>query len=373
MAWLTAHGVTYTPNDTQNENNANNNLLRRKLADAWNACYGAMNTAFKAQLTPAWRSVIRMMCYEDWFSTTYGFPGWGTPTSWLLQGDRGLVASSNDPVPFGRQWDGGSASWYAYPNENNIWGSTDVRNTGLVPFVDAARTARPDYWFEYSLNDFTDYSSGANLAQPDNVAYWTGHNRMMLWATQARASRYFTMGWTDYAHAKPFMDASMIGIDEIWNKPILTKFWRGSTLINLGIPHPFGASTDINGTAFTKSDPITGYTAVQRWFFLRNSVDSYLDSSSGNPNYYDTGTGRWKLVSTNIAADHIKCFAIARVRGLAGAREFLIYAFAGSPNNPTLTNVTVTIPGYTTKVLPTVTRQGNFYQVLEADGVVVAV
>ena len=368
----------------------NNEKLRRAMAAAWGRHYQALFDGFREGLPLAWRDAVQFVGYEDFLSLNYGYDtrsdtfvypeGWTQDTKnamgyiqkgWLEDGSRSVTmhAGNGNVVPWARIWSGNSASFYHYENTNNLAYSHLVKMQGLTfALDDIFKYTAPNYWFEVSTWNWFDYYGMPTAPDTlDRLDGYEGQLQMQLWLLQPRAARFFHLEHTAVQYAMPYFERTMSAVDRVWANDTLSRFWRDSELVSLeDVTHPF------------TSEQIPGFESSKRWYFLRNNLDNYLDGGAlVTPCYYDDASRKWifNLHPTNPVyagcPNDIRSFAVARQRGVAPNREWLIYAFtpvaAAADSQVTFPNYEVQLPGYGPVTFGTLSRRGGFVHVKEGE------
>lgn len=309
----------------------NDTFKRQVVAEGWIERYRALQAGMRDGLTQArWRQNALFVGYEAFGPAHLGhWEGWEEYSLW--------TPGRIDPAPLA--WDGGSPSLYTHnwnaSTDYTVW-SPQVEAMNWVPMLAEAHRLNPRFWFELSTWDGHEptlandkrkvYAQAGQTASPERYG---GMVQFGMWLLCPRAVREFR-GWTDtVANAEPYFLPILAAVDRVYHNPILRRFWRQSQLVpNRAHPHPYAANLPPD------------YRAADRWFLLDTDLDPPRP---------------WTL------STEIPVFALARVLGQPGGREWLIYAHAPLGERQ---GVTVTLPEYG-QVRIDVTPAGVFYHLRE--------
>jgi hypothetical protein len=275
---------------------------RRVVGDGWIERYRALQGAMRSGLaSPAWRKAARFIAYAADPSECLGrWPGW---VNYSLH-CRGRF------MPYPLMWDGCSPSFYTHdwcPTTDHTTWSPQVEFMNTLFALRDGYAQNPEWWYELSLWDGNEwpwpkqtpskpatYVASGQVWSPER---YEGFVQFGLWLLQPRLLREYR-GWTTpWADAEPYFRAVLRAVDRVHTKPVLAGWWRHSALVpNRSRAHPYQAEIPEE------------YRGEDRWFLL---------DCDRNPQEYPWDL-HWK----------IPVFALARVRGTAPQRQWLIYAHA---------------------------------------------
>ena len=272
----------------------------------------------------------------------FGPPHFGRWEEW----DTYSLATAERIDPWHLAWEGGSPSYYTHnwdaSSDYRVW-SPQVEAQNWVFMLDEAYRERPDFWFEISVWDGNfapnpkkpeakskrdTYIAAGQAWSPERYA---GFAQYGLWLLRPRVVREFRGSTVPRDAFGRDFEALVAGVDRVWQQPVLTRFWRDSRLVpNRSRQHPYETKIPEK------------WRTVDRWFMLNTSVDP---------------PGPWKPDTP------LPVFSLARVRGAAGSREWLIYAHAplGAQKG-----VEIELPEFG-RVSLDVSPGGSFYLVAEKD------
>lgn len=248
-------------------------------------------------------------------------------------------------------WSGGSPSYYTAPTDDSsdykAW-SIQVEAMNWVFMQQQIAQTHPNYWFEMSVWDgnFTDGAKKKDqylaLGQEWSPQRYKGTVQFGMWLLTPRAVREFRMTSEQAADFPGYFDAIMDSVDRIYADPLLERFWRKGELVpNPTQEHPY------------QYGEMAEFTDVDRWFLL--DADTNPNPIRWSPDPEDPVHRAGEL------NDEIPVFALARVLGEPGAREWLLYAHSPLMNRQ---DVTIMIPGYGNVVVD-VPVEGAFYHFSE--------
>lgn len=238
-------------------------------------------------------------------------------------------------------WDGGSPSYYLHDwcaiSDFRVW-SPQVESMNWVPFL-ARETlpADPQWWFEISTWDghpgrHSKREWYAKQGQTWTPARYGAMVQFGMWLLRPRVVREFRGHGTTAEAGHPYYVPILEAVDRVYTSDVLRRFWRDSAIVaNTAHEHPFQSRI-----------PET-YKDWPRWYLLDTNLDPKRP---------------WELKT------EIPVFALARVRGKAGGREWLVYAHSPRKDRE---GVRLTIPGGPA-VTVDVPVAGVFYLVRETDG-----
>jgi hypothetical protein len=240
-------------------------------------------------------------------------------------------------------WDGGSPSYYTH----NWDASTDYRvhspqieSMNWVFMLEAVQKERPEFWFEISIWDGDTGPKSKSKSKRDfykkqgqefTPARYAGFVQFGMWLLTPRVVREFRGSTETRDRQGVFFEALASGVDRVYTNDVLRRFWRKGRLVpNRARKHPY------------QSKIPEEYEKTDRWFLLDTDLDPPRP---------------WKHTT------EIPVFALARVMGEAGAREWLIYAHSPLKHRP---GVSITIPEYRS-VKADVSVGGSFIHVIEKE------
>jgi hypothetical protein len=319
--------------------------------NGWIERYGLMHASWLAELSSDWAGVSSFIGYGALGPTLYGrTSNWN---DYALAYDNGGSDYRIDPAPL--SWNGGSPELYdqLLNTGNGKLGdsavmSVQVEGMNLVFMRDEAYRLNPEFWFELSVWNGCDSidSSGNPTCTGYTSAYtaerYAGWVRFAMWMLQPRLLRdyrnYSTEGNPSNPNASTNYFAQVLAaVDQVYADATLQLFWRDSKLVAANpadLPvaynyyqHPYQAAT------------MSAYAGVDRMFMLPVAENTAFNSALSSL-YAAQQAHTSYAVPLNTA---ITVFAMARVRGEAPKREWLLYLHAPAGAQ---TGVTVTIPGY---------------------------
>jgi hypothetical protein len=164
-----------------------------------------------------------------------------------------------------------------------------------------------------------------------------------MWMLRPRLVREFPYSGQDTPELAsvnlPWLSPILAAVDRVYTNAVLQRFWRQSALVaNPSRPHPYQLEVP------------SDYASANRMFLLTTNLDP--------PQPWVDTTGNPQLLL------ELPVFALARVRGSAPTREWLLYAHSPLKDR---TGVQITIPDYR-PVTVDVPTAGAFYRVNEVDG-----
>lgn len=323
----------------------------KDTGDGWIERYELMHASWLAELSSDWAGVSAFVGYGALGPTLYGRTGnW---SEYALAYDNGGTDFRIDPAPL--IWNGGSPELYdqLLNTGNGKLGdsavmSVQVEAMNLVFMRDEAYRLNPDFWFELSVWNGCDTidSSGHPTCTGYTSAYsgqrYAGWVRFVMWMLQPRLLRDYrnfeTQGNPSSPNASTDYFAAVLGaVDQVYADATLQLFWRDSKLVAADpakLPsaynyyqHPYQAAT------------LSAYAGKDRMFMLPVAENTAFNSAlSSLYSAQQTHTSYAVPLNTTVAV-----FAVARVRGEAPKREWLLYLHAPAGAQ---TGVTVTIPDY---------------------------
>lgn len=191
---------------------------------------------------------------------------------------------------------------------------------------------------------------GAAIEHREYVPRYEGFSNLALWLTRPRIIREFA--WGDYDRViENHWKALMRATDQVWNDPVLTRFWRKGKLM----ANP--AYTEQTKNLHPMNE--TGEFWDKRWAGL----DRFFQLSVAiNPPFtqWPAGNGVTRTATEQPGA-LIKVWAIAYELGTAPKREWLL--ITQSPREDRKA-VVVTVPGYGDTTVD-VARRGSFHHLRE--------
>ena len=317
---------------------------REKLADGWTARYRSMQDSMRAQLiNSTWKDNARFIAYN-----AFGPPHFGRWSGWMDYSQ--YITNRIDANPLA--WDGGSPSYYLGEGgwDFQVYGpQVEAMNYDFM--LKEAYALNPDFWFELSVWSGCDYwplsAAPANDASaqtliktiPDYTpTRYGGMVQFGMWLTRPRVVRNFTAQVSKLADSEAFFDVLMDNVDKVYVNATLKTFWRSSDLVaNTTRQHPYQTAIPLE------------YKSTNRMFMLTTTLDPPLP---------------WDLKT------ELPVFALARVKGVAPSRQWLVYTFSPQQDR---TNVQITIPNYNKVITANPTIAGSFLLVDEASGSVTSV
>jgi hypothetical protein len=194
----------------------------------------------------------------------------------------------------------------------------------------------PSFWFELSTWDGYEPEMANDkrkfyerIGQRFTPARYEGMIQFGMWLLRPRVVREFRGYLQTVAETGDYFAAVLSAVDRVHHHPELRNFWEQSDLvINRTGTHPYQVNVPIE------------YLARPRWFLLSTTVHP---------------PPPWQLDTV------LPVYALARVRGWLGNREWLIYAHApmGQRNG-----IGIELPGFGT-VRVDVPVEGTFVLVKE--------
>lgn len=306
---------------------------KKLLVESWKERYQRLFSGMRMGLrNETWRKNSRFIGYSAFGPPFMGrFDGW---EKYALN-----VGGVIDPYP--GIWDGGSSPFYV----RNYDGSTDytvwspqIEAMNLVPMLEDAFRANPEFWFEISTWD--GYRKGAKGDRPElyrqrgqvyGPSRYAGMVQFGMWLLRPRAVREYRDSIEKRDDVGPYFVAVMRAVDRVHTNPMLKAFWRDSRIVpNNSGRHPYQVRIP------------PAYERRRRWFLLE------ADLNPPRP---------WNLVT------ELRVFALARVRGSVPRREWLVYAHAPRGEEK---RAEVEVPGYGL-IEVSVPVAGAFYRVREKD------
>ncbi len=273
---------------------------------------GALWSALRDELTPAWQSASIPVCYS-----AFGVRGYGSWSGW----DRKSLHVPGRFAPWPLVVNG-SPSYYVFGN-HNAHPQTDYEADGpqmagmnwQFMLAEAYRD-KPDYFWEVSLYDgglerHTWYRD--EMGQVFDAARYRGYVRFALWLARPRILREFRLSAHDREPYLEYWEVMLDAVSEIHRHHTLRRFWRkGELVVNRANPHHY------------QSNLYPGYTDddVDRNFLLEASVNP--------PRPWNNNTV-------------IEVWSLALRLGEAPNREWLLFAYAPLRDQ---TDVTITVPDY---------------------------
>jgi len=317
---------------------------RRVVGDAWIERYRALQKGMREGLAAeAWRRNVRFVGYG-----AFGPPHLGRWDGWPEYS----LHSKNRISPEPLMWDGGSPSYYTHnwnpSTDFRVW-SPQIEGMNWVFMLEEAWRLNPDFWFEFSTWDGNSVEGKASSkpkkkdapppkskveeyrrqGQTFTPERYKGFCQFGMWLLTPRLMREFRSSTDTRTRVGAYYEALVGAVDAVHASPVLTRFWRESALVpNRAEKHPYQTGIPEE------------YAGCDRWFLLDTSLDP------PRPWTYETA---------------LPVFALARVIGKPGSREWLVYAH--SPPEPRQ-GVTVTVPDYG-PVQVDVAVGGSFYVVTE--------
>ena len=304
------------------------NFKQHVVAEAWIARYRELQRGLRSALaSSAWQQSARFFAYE-----AFG-PGWfGRWDGWKEYSlyEPGRI----DPSPL--MWDGGTPSYYV----DRLSGNNDY--TVFSPQFDAmnwefirqeALALNPEFWFEISTwdGDSKQRQYLASIGQQYTPERYGGFVQFAMWLLRPRLVREYRDYAMPRSDIEPWISPLMDAVDRVYTVRPLRSFWRDSTLVAAPVrKHPY------------QEDIPKEYSEVQRMFLLSTSLDPAEPWSLGTK---------------------LPVFAIARVRGEAPNRSWLLYAHSPLGPQP---DVRISIPEFG-NVTADVAVGGSFFLVKEAD------
>lgn len=324
--YLDAHGT-----------NRSNLYKLEVFAQGWIERYRAFQQGWRNGMTNAnWKSNTIFSGYNAF--GPYFFGRWGGWMTYSL-----YTTNRFDPNP--AMWDGASVQCYLMPppsgavSDYQVW-CPQVESMNSVFILNEAYRLNPNFWFE-SL-----YWRGCDTYPPkggyggnygDILNSWPGGYttdryagmvQFCMWLLRPRVARDY-QEYASRAQEQPYFDAVMAAVDKIYTNSVLKSFWRSGQLVaNTAHSHPYMECIPSECQSFN------------RMFML---------DTPANPD------GWWKQ-PVNLSAP-LSVFALARVKGAAPRRQWLVYANAPCGAR---TNVPVTIPDCPVSVVLNPTVGGAF-------------
>jgi len=308
---------------------------RRVVADGWIERYRALQGGMREGLDSAqWRRAARFVGYgagpPEFFGRWHGWINYSLHSKGRL-------------MPYPLMWDGGSPSYYTHdwcPTSDHTAWSPQIEFMNTVFMLRDAYEQNPDWWYEMSLWDGHEWPwrkttpskvmAYETSGQTWNPTRYQGFIQFGLWLMQPRAVREYR-GWTTpWDKAEPYFLALSDVVDRVHADTRLREWWRHSELV------PNRTKQHIHRAGIPEE-----YLDEDRWFLL---------DCSANPAEFP-----WELHW------RVSVFSLARVRGLAPQRKWLVYAHSPLDDKQ---GVTVTVPGYGDIAID-VTPGGVFYEIDE--------
>lgn len=302
------------------------NCKRRIFSKAWEERYGALMSGFREGLTAEpWRRNAVFVGYEAFGPRWFGrWSGWKQYSLY--------VPGRVDPNPL--FWGGGSPSYYLEPwsaeTDYRVF-SPQVAAMNWVFMLEEARASNPRFWFEVSTWD-----GGArkreffeSIGQDYTPERYGGFVQFGMWLMRPRVVRDYRDYGSPRTETLPWITQVIAAVDRVYANPVLTDFWRHSTLVeNRSRPHPY-------------NEKVPGeYVSTPRMFLLTTNLDPPQP---------------WTLET------ELPVFALARVQGEPGARRWLLYCHSPLKNRA---NIAIQVPGFG-PVLVDAPVAGAFYLVQE--------
>jgi hypothetical protein len=309
----------------------NDDFKRKVVGDGFIERYRALERGIREGLSSkAWKENAIFIAYD-----AFGPPHFARWAGWMEHS----LYTPGRISPWPLAWDGGSPSFYTWP-----WSATtdytvfspQVESMNWVFMLGEALKLNPKFWFEISTWDGSEPGAGndkrkayANAGQKFTPERYGGMVQFGMWLLRPRAVREFRGYRETVSQTEPYFLPIMDAVDRVHKNATLRGFWQRSDLVpNRAQPHPYQ-------TIVPKE-----YQNADRWFLLDTSLDPKRP---------------WEL------GMQLPVFALARVKGNAGQRQWLLYAH--SPLGPRQ-NVQIKIPGYRA-VTVNVSVAGSFYLVNE--------
>ncbi len=323
----------------------------RAIRSGYQERFGAlMEAARDALVEPAWRENTRFVAYNNLWDTGYiGQGGRPRPGIWF-EPDEGWLEW--------RMFDGGMPELY-----DNDWQPGKTDHTPHSPQIEAMNyfgaqawifEQEPDYYWSAITWD------GARMAnvwrgrrwptgftskpyryvtegQRWDFARYEGWVQFGLWATRPRSFHEFRFpAHAHHAYDEGTFMALVRSVDRPWDDATLRDFWRFGELVPNHAEAPWW-TVDAQQPAWVRD--------LERWYLL---------TSDANP-----PRAQWRPDT------QLRIFALALVQGEAPQRRWLVYAHAPLG---AVADATVSVPGYGPIVLPSVSRAGCFYTLVEEGG-----
>ena len=319
-------------------------VKRQKYAQGLTNCFGRLFAGMRDEYVgTAWEGRNRFVgygnagvweCYGRW---------WGWPAYSRHYWD----TNSALHVTYAHQvWDGCSLSYYLSTSGG---GNTDFCAMSMQVAANNAVFLRqkqlqdnPGFWYEMSVwrggtphREWLAREPGL-AGQVYDANRYKGLVQFGMWLLTPRVVRDFPDNWhipmEDYG--PEYFDAVVDAVDVVHNDPVLERFWRQSELVtNSALAHPYSENL------------LADWAAEPRWYILNCDL---------NPT-------SWPVNLTERLGTELKVFALARVRGEAPNREWLVYAHSPVVDRE---GVTLTIPGGR-DIVVNVPREGTFVHVME--------
>ncbi len=330
--FVDAHGTGHT-----------NEYIRREMAEGYLERYRALLKGIRDGLqSPAWREHSLLVGYGN-----FGPPHFGRMDDWAIYS----YTTDQRIAPWHLVWDGGSPSYYTHnwnpSTDYRVW-SPQVEANNWVFMLEETYAENPDFWFEMSVWDgnVADASKAASGRKMDEYLKagqkwsperYAGFVQFGMWLLRPRVVREFRGSTVPRAEFHQDFEALVAAVDRVWDDPALTEFWRHGQLVpNRSRQHPYQVKIPEK------------WQGVDRWFLLNTNLDP---------------PGKWELTT------EVPVFALARVMGEPGQRDWLLYAH--SPLRPR-DKVEIELPEYG-NVTVNVNVGGSFYLVHEKNQSVRAV
>lgn len=293
---------------------------RRKLfADAWVERYRALQEAMRSGLSSvAWRDAARFVGYSTGPPEFMG--RWGGWVHYSLH-------SPGRISPYPLMWDGGSPSYYMHdwcPTTDHTAWSPQIEFMNAVFALRQGYRQNPEWWLELSTWDGHEWPWRKKTPSKTTVYETSGqvwnptrHQGFLqygLWLLQPRLLREYR-GWTTpWDKAEPTFVALAEAVAKVHKNPRLTAWWRRSELV------PNRSRQHIHQAGIPEE-----YRNEDRWFMLE---------CDANPDEFP-----WELHW------QVAVFSLARVRGKAPQRQWLVYAHSPLQKRD---DVAITVPGFGT-------------------------
>ena len=291
---------------------------RRKLfADAWIERYRALQGAMRDGLaSEAWRSAARFVGYA------------ADPPEFIGRWEGWVHYSLHSPgriFPYPLMWDGGSASYYMHdwcPTTDHTTWSPQIEFMNAVFMLREGYRLNPEWWHELSTWDghewpwrkktpskTTVYETSGQVWNP---ARYQGFLQYGLWLLRPRLLREYR-GWTTpWDKAEPYFLALAEAVARVHHSPRLRQWWRRSELV------PNRTRQHVHRAGIPEE-----YRGEDRWFMLECNAN--------------TQEFPWELHWK------IAVFSLARVRGKAPQRQWLVYAHSPLAERD---DVVISVPGF---------------------------
>jgi len=297
----------------------------KNTGNAWASRYRFLQSSWNGSLTSNWQLNSKFVAYNAFGPAHYG--RWGGWKSYSLSYDLGNSDHRIDPTPI--SWDGASAQQYC-GNGNGADGtvsddkvySAEIESMNFEFMRQEALHQNPNFWFELSTwngcdtFDVNGHPTCAGFSAAYTPQRYAGSVQFGMWLLRPRVVRDYRVYTSSLSATQSYFNSVMASVDKIYSNATLQSFWRNSQLVSAeaaNYTHPY------------QQNLLTSYSGVTRMYLLQASVNPPAPTSS------------WALTA------QINVFAMARVRGNAGAHKWLVYAF--SPDGAQK-NVSVLIPGY---------------------------